>query len=270
MNAMWRGHITFGLISIPVGLYSALESSEQRGFRLLHRKDHAPIKYKKFCSAEDIEVSNEDLVRGYEVEKNRFVVVEAKELEEVQEKVSEKDRTIEILQCVELPSIDPLLFEKPYYVAPEKGGNKAYAVLREALRDAKRVGISRFFLRTKPLLAALIPGRQVMSLAVLRPFEELRDPKDLPIPSQEAKAAEVKLARTLIDQMADEWDPTEHPDEYRRALEKLVAAKNKKKITVKEKEIKRPNNVVDLMEALRKSVGARRRRGNRTQRNRAA
>jgi DNA end-binding protein Ku len=179
MKAIWKGHITFGLISIPIGLYGAVESSEQVGFRLLHKKDHAPIKYKKFCSLEDIEVSNNEIVRSYEVEKNRFVVVEAKELEEVQEKVADGDRTIEIVQCVDLSSINPLLFEKPYYLAPEKGGNKAYVVLREALRDAKRVGITRFFMRTRPLLAALIPGQQVLSLEVLRSFEELRTCRSL-------------------------------------------------------------------------------------------
>ncbi len=253
MNAIWRGHITFGVISIPVGLYSALEPSEHKGFRLLHKKDHAPISYKKFCSVENVEVSNEEIVKGYEVSKNRFAVVESKEMEKLQEKLGEGDRTIELLQCVELSSINPLLFEKPYYLAPEKGGKRAYEVLREALLEAKRVGITRFFLRTKPLLAVLMPGQRELSLAALRSFEELRDPSELPIPSERVKAEEVKLARTLIDQMADAWDPSEHPNEYRQALEKLLSSK--KKVAVEEPR-RRPGNVVDLMEALRKSVGA--------------
>ncbi len=258
MNAIWRGHISFGLISIPVGVYSALEPSEQKGFRLLHKKDNAPIKYKKFCSAENIEVSNDDIVKGYEVEKNRYAVVEVEELEKLQEKVGDGDRIIELLQCVALSSISPLLFEKPYYLAPEKGGRKAYEVLREALLDAKRVGIARFSIRTKPMLAALIPGQRELSLAALRPFEELRNPADLPISTERTKAEEVKLARTLIDQMADEWDPTEHPNEYRQALEKLLS--RKKAVAVKEPK-QRPDNVVDLMAALRKSVGTARGRG---------
>ncbi len=259
MDTIWSGHISFGLISIPVGLYSALEASERVGFRLLHKKDRAPITYKKFCSLEDVEVSNEEIVKGYPVGKNRFAVVEEEELYKVQEAVGEGDRAIEMLQCVELSSISPLLFEKPYYLAPERQGQKAYAVLRDALVEAKRVGIARFYFRTKPILAALIPGERVLSLAVLRSFEELRDPKDLPIPEPQRKAAEVKMARTLIDQMADEWDPTEHPNEYRRALEKLLASK--KKFAVRE--TKRPDNVIDLMEALRKSVGASRSRSSR-------
>ena len=254
MRAIWSGHITFGLISIPVGLYAAIEASERVSFRLLHRKDMAPIKYKKFCSLEDKEVPNDEIVKGYEVSKKKFAVVEKEELEEVQEEVGEGDRTIDVVQFVESSSLNPLSFEKPYYLAPQKGGEKAYAVLRDALTDANRVGITRFYLRTKPLLAALIPGKKALALEVLRSFEELRDPNDLSIPSNEKKSAEVKMARLLIDQMStEEWDPTQHPNEYRRALEKLLSSK--RKFVLREGKGKEAENVVDLMEALRKSVG---------------
>ena len=253
MRGIWSGHITFGLISIPVGIYAALESSERVSFRLLHRKDMAPIKYKKFCSKEDVEVSGDEIVKGYEVSKKKFAVVEKEELDEVQEKVGEGDRTIDVVQFVEFSSLNPLSFEKPYYLAPQKGGEKAYAVLRDALAEANRVGITRFYLRTRPLLAALIPGKKAMALEVLRPFEELRDPADLPIPAPAKKSAEVKMAKLLIDQMStEEWDPTKHPNEYRRALEKLLSSKRKFGLKEAKEE---PENVVDLMEALRKSVG---------------
>jgi DNA end-binding protein Ku len=252
MRAIWSGHITFGLISIPVGLYSAIEASEQVSFRLLHRKDLAPIKYKKYCSKEDIEVPNDEIVKGYPVSKGKYAVIEAEELDEVQAEVGEGDRSIDVLQFVDFSSLNPLLFEKPYYLAPQKGGEKAYAVLRDALTDANRVGVTRFYLRTRPLLAALIPGKKALSLEVMRSFEELRDPGELPIPSSEKKSAEVKMARLLIDQMSTEgWDPTQHPNEYRRALEKLLSSKRKFALT----EAKKPENVVDLMEALRRSVG---------------
>lgn len=252
MRAIWSGHITFGLISIPVGLYAAIESSERVSFRLLHRKDMAPIRYKKFCSEEDIEVPNDEIVKGYEVSKKKYAIVEAEELDEVQEEVGEGNRAIDVLQFVELSSLNPLSFEKPYYLAPQKGGEKAYAVLRDALADANRVGITRFYLRTRPLLAALIPGKKALALEVLRSFEELRDPADLSIPASEKKSAEVKMAKLLIDQMSEEeWDPTRHPNEYRRALEKLLSSKRKFAL----KETKEPENVVDLMEALRRSVG---------------
>ncbi|HEY6066946.1 MAG TPA: Ku protein [Thermoanaerobaculia bacterium] len=252
MRAIWSGHITFGLISIPVGLYSAIETSEQVSFRLLHRKDMSPIKYKKYCSKEDVEVPNNEIVKGYQVSKGKYAVIEAEELDEVQEAVGEGDRSIDVLQFVEFSSLNPLLFEKPYYLAPQKGGEKAYAVLRDALTDANRVGITRFYLRTRPLLAALIPGKKALALEVMRSFEELRDPGELPIPASEKKSAEVKMARLLVDQMSTEgWDPTQHPNEYRRALEKLLSSKR----TFALKEAKQPENVVDLMEALRRSVG---------------
>ena len=252
MRSIWTGHITFGLISIPVGLYSAIEASERVSFRLLHRKDMAPIRYKKFCSKEDVEVDNDEIVKGYEVSKKKFAVVEEDELDEVQAEVGEGDRTIDVIEFVDFASLNPLSFEKPYYLAPQKGGEKAYSVLRDALIEANRVGITRFYLRTKPLLAALLPGQKALALEVLRPFEELRDPGDLPIPAREKKSAEVKMARMLIEQMSSEgWDPTKHPNEYRRALEKLLTSKRKFAV----KEAKEPENVVDLMEALRKSVG---------------
>ena len=252
MRAIWSGHITFGLISIPVGLYSAVEASERVSFRMLHKKDMAPIRYKKFCSKEDVEVPNDEIVKGYEVSKKKYAVVEEEELDEVQEEVGEGNRAIDVLQFVEFGSLNPLSFEKPYYLAPQKGGEKAYAVLRDGLLDANRVGITRFYLRTRPLLAALIPGQKVLALEVMRSFEELRNPSDLPIPSSEKKSAEVKMARLLIDQMStEEWDPTQHPNEYRRALEKLLSSKRKFAL----KETKEPENVVDLMEALRRSVG---------------
>ena len=252
MRAIWSGHITFGLISIPVGLYAAIESSERVSFRLLHRKDMAPIRYKKFCSEEDIEVPNDEIVKGYEVSKKKYAVVESEELDEVQEEVGEGNRAIDVLQFVEFGSLNPLSFEKPYYLAPQTGGEKAYAVLRDALAEANQVGITRFYLRTRPLLAALIPGKKALALEVMRSFEELRDPSDLPIPASEKKSAEVKMAKLLIDQMStEEWDPTQHPNEYRRALERLLSSKRKFAL----KETKEPENVVDLMEALRRSVG---------------
>jgi DNA end-binding protein Ku len=253
MRGIWSGHITFGLISIPVGIHAALESSERVSFRLLHRKDMAPIKYKKFCSEEDVEVPADEIVKGYEVSKKKYAIVEKDELDEVQESVGEGDRTIDVVQFVDFSSLNPLSFEKPYYLAPQKGGEKAYAVLRDALIEANRVGITRFYLRTRPLLAALLPGKKALALEVLRPFEELRDAGELPIPAPAKRPAEVKMAKLLIDQMStEEWDPTKHPNEYRRALEKLLSSK--RKFSLKEKKGKESENVVDLMEALRRSV----------------
>ena len=254
MRPTWSGHIGFGLISIPVSLYSAVEASEHVSFRLLHRKDKAPIRYKKFCSKEDIEVPNDEIVKGFEVEKDQFAFVEKEELEGLESELSTGEGDMEVLQFVELGSVNPLSFQSAYYVAPRKGGDKAYAVLREALNESRRVGIVRFQLRERPMLAALIPGPRAIALESLRPFEELRDAADLPISPAMGKPAEVKMARLLIDQMATEgWDPTAHPNEYRKALEKLLASK--RRFSLKQRETAAPDNVIDLMEALRKSVG---------------
>jgi DNA end-binding protein Ku len=256
MRTIWKGHLSFGLISVPVGLYAALEASERVSFRLLHRKDLSPIEYKKYCAKEDVEVSNDDIVKGYEVEKNKFAVVEKEELDEMKEKAggNGEDRTIEVLEFVELASINPLSFEKPYYLAPEKGGDKPYAVLRDALLEEKKVGIVRLTVRQRPQLGALIPSTDALAIEVIRPFEEIRDVSELKLPQSARKSAEIKMAKLLIDQMTTEWDPQEHPDEYRDTLTKLLASKKKFAVT----KPREAENVVDLMEALKKSVSVSR------------
>jgi DNA end-binding protein Ku len=261
MRAIWNGHITFGLVSIPVGLYSAVESSEHVSFRLLHRKDMAPIVYKKFCSKEEVEVGNDEIVKGYKTGKGRYTTVEKQELEEVREGLSDDNPNIEVLQFVDFGSLNPLSFDRPYYVAPQKGGEKAYGVLRDALAESRRVGVARLSLRARPVLGALIPGKKAIALEVMRPFEELRDPSELTIPAPAKKAAEVKMARLLIDQMsAGEWDPTAHPNEYKKALEKLLASKRQFALAPAATGREGEGKVIDLMEALRKSVGKARAR----------
>jgi DNA end-binding protein Ku len=234
MRPIWSGHISFGLISIPISIYSAVEASERVAFRLLHRKDHAPIKYKKFCSKEDVEVPNDEIVRGYEVDKNEYTTIEKEELDKVEE---EED--------------------SPYYAAPRKGGERAYAVLRDALNEAHKVGIVRFQLRTHPRLGALIPGPSAIAVESLLSYEELRAPSGLPLSSVKTKPGEVKMAETLIEQMSSEgWDPTEHPNTFRKSLKKLLASRRRFRLEEGgggEKPGR--ENVVDLMEALKKSVG---------------
>jgi DNA end-binding protein Ku len=269
MRAIWSGHISFGLVSIPVQLHSAVESSEHVSFRLLHRKDMAPIEYKKFCSKEDVEVDNDEIVKGYKVGKDRYATVEKEELEGVRESLGEGSGSIEVLQFVDFGSLNPLSFEKPYYVAPQKGGEKAYGVLRDALLETRRVGIARLYLRTRPVLGALLPGKRAIALEVIRPFEELRDPAELPIPAPAKTSAEVKMARLLIDQMSEEgWDPAAQPNEYKKALEKLLASKRTFAVAGSA-EPKEEGKVVDLMEALRRSVGKAKTRPKKTASRRA-
>ena len=267
MRPIWNGHITFGLISIPVALHSAVEASERVSFRMLHRKDRAPIVYKKFCSKEDKEVPNDEIVKGYELEEDEYALVEKEDIEKAEKEAGGSD-DMEVLQFVDFGAVNPLTFDHPYYISPRKGGEKAYGVLRDALLEAKQVGIIRFRLRKKPTLGALLPGPKAIALESLRPFEELRDPSRVGVPAHTRKSAEVKMARMLIDQMSGEgWDPAEHPNEYRKSLKKLLDTK--KRFALEEKaegqgKERAAENVVDLMEALKKSLGQPRREPRRT------
>jgi DNA end-binding protein Ku len=242
---------------MPVRVYAALDAAEHVGFRLLHRKDRAPIVYKKFCSREDVEVPADEIVRGYEVADDEFSVVEKEEIQQVQEELGEGQHTIDVLQFVEPASLDPLLFERPYYVVPDTGGAKAYVLLRDALRDAGHVGIARLYLR-RPMLAAIMPRGDVLALEAMRPFDELRAPASLDVPTTKASDAEKRMARKLIDEMADQWDPRAHPNRYRATLEKLLTGRTRFALgegaAAEAKE--RPGKVVDLMEALRRSLGS--------------
>ena len=257
MKAIWSGTIGFGLVSIPVSLYSALEASEHVTFRQLHKKDRAPIRYKKFCSKEDVEVPNDEIVRGYEVDKNEYTTIEKEELDKVEEEEGGTKGEMEVLQFVEFGALNPLAFDSPYYAAPRKGGERAYAVLRDALNEAHKVGIVRFQLRTHPRLGALIPGPSAIAVESLLSYEELRAPSGLPLSSVKTKPGEVKMAETLIEQMSSEgWDPTEHPNTFRKSLKKLLASRRRFRLEEGgggEKPGR--ENVVDLMEALKKSVG---------------
>lgn len=257
MRAIWNGHITFGLISIPVALHSAVEASERVSFRLLHRKDHAPIVYKKFCSKEDVEVGNDEIVKGYELDDDSYAAVEKEDIEKAEQEAAAGTEDMEVLQFVELGAVNPLSFDHPYYISPRKGGEKAYGVLRDALLETRRVGIVRFLLRRKPTLGALLPGPEAIALESLRPYEELRNPAKVGAPPTTKKSAEVKMAKMLVDQMSGEgWDPTEHQDEYRKSLRKLLASKKRFTLGETREGKERPaENVVDLMDALKKSLG---------------
>src|SRR5258706_8193122 len=189
MARIWNGQLVFGLVSIPVGLVPAVRSEEHIGFRLLHRKDLAPIRYKKFCSREDIEVSDDEIVHGYEASKGKWAAVEKEEIAGAAEASRPSDHAIEILQFVTLSSLDPASFEKPYFLEPMKGGAKAYVLLRESLLESQRVGIARFAFRTRAHLAALVPGPRAVTLVALRPFEELGSAPAIQAPRGAASAS---------------------------------------------------------------------------------
>jgi DNA end-binding protein Ku len=264
-RSMWSGHLTFGLVSIPVGIHAATEASSRVAFRQLHRKDMAPIRYKKFCSEEDVEVPNDEIVKGYEVKKGEYAVVEKEELDKVQEEVGEGDHTIEIVEFVDFASLNPLLFEKPYYLAPQGGGAKPYALLQEALLESHRVGIARFYLRTRPLLAVVMPMKGIMALEVMRELDELRSPDHLEVSKGKASrggAQDGALAHRVDVGHVGSDTASEHVPEGAREARRIEADVRARSPRGGREAAK----VVDLMDALRKSLGQARKSGSRRHR----
>lgn len=240
-----------------MGLYGAVAHAERISFHFLHRKDRAPIQYKKFCSLEDVEVHADEIVRARKTAKNRWVILEKDELEKAAKEAvaQESPNTIEVLQFVPPETVDPLSWDEPYFVVPRHGGEKAYGVLRDALLDRHRAGIVRFALRTRPHLGALLPGAVALSLTTLRPFEEMRDPSELEVPRLPKRPAEIRLAELLIDRLSgDGWDPAQYPDAYRKALEKLLTTKRPRAGKSPPRAAAEGENVVSLMEALERSL----------------
>ena len=263
--AVWKGRISFGLVGIPVELVPAVDSKEHIGFHLLHRKDRAPIQYRKFCSKEGRPVPDDEVVRGYEVSKGKWALVEKEEVEAARKTSGEEmeAHVLEILQFVRPEALDPVSFDHPYHVVPGEGGRKSFAVLKSALAAAERVGLGRLRLRATPHLAALLPTLRGLSVVLLRPFEEIAAAPSVPLPAPQA--AETRMARLLIDEMSgEELDPAKYPDRYRAALRKLLAAKRPAEGAAEERKEKeetgetpRKGEVVDLMSALKASLAQR-------------
>jgi DNA end-binding protein Ku len=259
--AVWKGRIAFGLVGIPIELVPAVDMKEHIGFHLLHRKDRAPIQYRKFCSKEGVPVPDDEVVRGYESSKGKWALVEKDEVEAARRDSGEdvEAHVLEILQFVRAEALDPVSFAHPYHVVPGEGGRKSFGVLRAALSAAGRVGLGRLRLRAAIHLGAIIPTPRGLSIVLLRPFEEIAAAPSTPLPAPQA--AETKMARLLIDEMAgDEIDPAKYPDRYRAALHKLLASKRPVEgaATAERAAAKGGRGeVVDLMAALKASLAAR-------------
>jgi len=272
--AVWKGRISFGLVGIPVELVPAVDAKEHVGFHLLHRKDKAPIQYRKFCSKEERPVPDDEVVRGYEVSKGRWALVEKEEIETARKSAGDEveARVLEVLEFVKPDALDPVSFAHPYHVLPGEGGRKAFAVLKSALSAAGRVGLGRLRLRATPHLAALIPSPRGLALVLLRPFEEIAAAPAVPLPAP--AAAETKMARMLIDEMSgEELDPAKYPDRYRAALRKLLSSKRPAEgapLPAEAGAHEKKGEVVDLMAALKASLARRGGRGGRRGRTRAA
>jgi DNA end-binding protein Ku len=261
-RALWKGSITFGLVNIPIELHTAVRDHRPR-FRLLHAKDKSPIRLERVCVRDGQPVAWQDLVKGFEYQKGRFVVLTK---EDFQAAAVEKTRTIDIIDFVKGGDIDDRFFETPYYLVPAKGGERAYALLREAMRGSDRIGIARFILRDAQHLAAVEVIQDAIVLTVMRFADELVDTSQLAFPADRGiRQSELEMAKALVNSLAAEWNPSKYTDEYTENLMRVIRAKAKgKKPELEAPAETRPTEVVDLMERLRQSLaqsGARRSAG---------
>jgi DNA end-binding protein Ku len=256
-RSIWKGAISFGLVTIPVALYTATESKTPK-FKMLRGTDHSPIKYKRVAESDGEEVVWDDIVRGYEVEKGRYVVFTDEELEAAT--AADGNRLVDVVQFVDESEIDPIYYKSSYYLAPERTGVKAYKILLEALKDKGRVGLAKVSIRDKQQLATVRAKDGILVMETMYWPDEIREPEFEELDSDvELRKEEVKMAQLLIDGLTAEFDPDAFKDSTREAIE--VAAQ--KKVDGQEivaPEAPEPTKVVDLLEALKASVEATKKR----------
>jgi DNA end-binding protein Ku len=256
-RAIWKGSISFGLVNIPVGLYSA-ETRDEIHFKLLDKNTMSPIHYKRVSEESGKEVAWDATVRGYEFESGKYVVLSDEDLKGA---APEATQTIDIVDFVDIDEISPLYFDKPYYLGPDKKGAKAYALLRETLRRTGKVGIAKVVIRTRQYLAAVVARGDVLTLELLRYAHELRDPSELDVPGGKAGVSdrEIDMAERLVEGMIAAWEPEKYKDTYRQDLMKMIEKRVEAgQLESSPEPAPKPKadrgNVVDLMALLKQSV----------------
>lgn len=262
-RSLWKGSISFGLVNIPVVLYSA-ENRNSFDLTLLDRRDMKPVGFKRYNKETGKEVTWDQIVKGYEYEKSRYVVLTDEDFRRAN---VEATQTIDIVNFVHAEDIAPTAFETPYYLAPDKRGEKGYALLRETLKKTGKAGIATVVIRTRQYIAALLPWNEMIVLNTLRYANELRPVKDLDVPQKSLKAAgvsprEVDMATKLVEEMSDTWKPAQYKDTYHddlmRLIDKRIKAGKTEVVTVPAKDEEEPKpgrgKVVDLMALLKRSV----------------
>ena len=252
MRAIWKGNISFALVSIPISLFSATRRNEL-SFHYLHKKDMSPVSYKRFCDAENLETPWEEITRGYEYEKDRYIEITDEDLDKADVELT---KTIQIQEFVNEEEIDPVYFDKPYYLEPQKGGERPYALMRDALAQSKKVGVAKVVLKSREHLAAVKTVGNMMTLQTMRFAHEIVDPGSLNLPSKaEISKKEMDMANMLIDSMSDKFDPVKYKDDYYEKVMDLI----RMKIAGVSPEVPAakgpgPAKVVDLMEILKQSL----------------
>jgi DNA end-binding protein Ku len=249
---LWKGTLSFGLVSIPVEMYTAVRDLGPH-FHFLRKSDKSRIGFQKIAKDDGKPVSKDELVKGYEYQKGHYIVLTPEDFETAAVK---RNSRIDLLDFVQNDEVDDRYFNKPYYLLPSKGGEKAYALLREALRQSGRVGIAKVVMRDKPHLAAIETIKDAIVLSTMRFREELVPVADYDFPKGEIRKPELQMAQQLIEGLAAEWDPDKYTDEYRRNLMEIIEAKRKRqKPELERQEPEADAKVVDLMERLRRSLG---------------
>ncbi len=252
MKVLWKGAISFGLVNIPVSMYVATENKDIK-FNYLHKECMSPIKYQKYCPNCDKEVTSNDIVRGYEYQKGTYVVINPDDFERIPR---EDTKTVDILDFVNLNQVDPIYFDKTYYLEPAPGGEKAYTLIVEAMRKTTRIAIAKVFIRSKQSLAALRVKDDVLCLETIFYPDEIRSPASLNhgLDPTRIHDNEIKMAVSLIENLSTDFDPARYEDTYRQALWEMIEARIAGQEMVAPAPAPEKGNVVDLMEALKASV----------------
>ncbi len=253
-RAIWKGAVSFGMVSIPIKLYTATDEKDV-SFNLLHKKDGARIKQQRYCPEDEAVIEWNDVARGYEIAPDQYVIMEPEDFEKVP---VDTTHTIEITDFVPSEQIDPIYYQKTYYLEPEKIGGKPFALLREVLKDSKLVALAKVTLRQKEQLCTLRVYNNTISLETMFYADEIRATDELDAPADVTVGEkELKMAKSLVEMLTGDFEPEKYHDNYREALLELIERKSEGQ------EIKRPapvaGKVTDLMEALRASVEAARR-----------
>ena len=253
MRAIWKGSISFGLVSIPISLFPATQREELK-FRLLRKSDLSPISYKRVAEVDGKEVPWDQIVRGYEYEKGQFIVIKDEDFARVD---VEATQTVDIINFVELDEINPLFFYKPYFMQAEKNGEKAYALLRDALANLGKIGIAKVVIKVRQHLAAVKSQQNGLMLELMHFPEELMDVSEFKSPSAKSSSGpEMSMATKLIKSMTAKWEPDLYHDDYHQTLQKLIEEKVRTggKELPAQKKARMPANVIDLVSVLRKSI----------------
>jgi DNA end-binding protein Ku len=255
MRAIWKGSISFGLVNIPIALYPATRREDLK-FRLLREGDLSPVNYKRVAEKDGKEVPWDKIVKGFEYEKGKFVVLSEKDFQRVD---LEATQTVDIQDFVDVEEIDPMYFYKPYYLEPQKGGDKAYVLLRETLEKTGKVGIAKVIIKTRQYLAGVKPLKHALVLELMHFAEELADAEKLNVPKKTSEPGkrEMEMAKALVESMTSEWDPKKYKDDYRDALMDVIEEKVEsggKELETKPKPKKESSKVIDLVSILQQSL----------------